>query len=247
MKKLFCLLLIGLMLLCFAACGESELEEQETAAAVQDEEFKPFVIAKENAARIEINEKIVTYKGEDFNMIEYDGVKYISKTLASGNLQTLYKFSFDFTLQNEATQRSGNGFIYFTENSSEGTGGLYAYFIPSGVEMKIVSGNCSDFVLLDVPENYEMYPYGFIVNSTDINVIDLKDGDISSYSKSISDIKIYIDAPEYFFGSTLKTELSALSRTHLLVKTHELNSKGEVKSTVEFTFNPILGVVVENK
>ncbi len=247
-KKFISVMISAAMLLCFAACTNSDAPETETEPVTQAaEEFKPFYIAKENAARIEKSTFVIKHDGADYNVIEYNGVNYIAKVLESGNLHAVYRFDFDFTIQSEATKRAGGKYIYFTKLADDNSiSALYAYYIPTGVDMKVVDGPCSNFVLFNIPENFEMYPYGFIVNAATVNVVDLREGSISSYSKDIKDVNIYFETPEYFFsGNTLSTSISTRGKTHILIKMTEKNKKGEVENELSFTFNPIVGVFVK--
>lgn len=249
LKKLLSVLLAAAVMFSFAACTNNDAPEKTTteAATQAAEEFKPFYIAKENAERIEKSAFVLNYDGEDYSTVEYNGATYLAKKLASGNLHAVYKFGFDFTILDEATKRAGGNYIYFTKNTADGIGGLYAYFLPTGVEMKIVDGPCSEFVMFDMPETFEMYPYGFIVNASTVNVVDLREGDLSSYSKDINDVNIYFETPEYFFsGDTVSTSISTKGKTHLLIKMTEKNKKGEVENELSFTFNPVLGVFVKS-
>lgn len=248
LKKLLSVLLAAAVMFSFAACTNNEApEEPTTESATQAAgEFKPFYIAKENAERIEKSTFVLKHDGEDYSVVEYNGATYLAKKLASGNLHAVYKFGFDFTILDEATKRAGGNYIYFTENTADGIGALYAYYLPTGVEMKIVDGPCSEFVMFDMPETFEMYPYGFIINASTVNVVDLREGDLSSYSKDIKDVNIYFETPEYFFsGDTVSTSISVKGKTHILIKMTEKNKKGEVESELSFTFNPVLGVFVK--
>ncbi len=243
MKKFISLLLCICTVAGLCACGGKE-EPGTTTQAVSTtakDAFEPFVIAKENAQRIENPVPILTYEGEEYSVIEYNGRNYISKELASGNLKAVYKFETDFVILQDATERAGGRFIYFTAGSEDKVEALYAYYLPTGVAMKIVEGPCSNFVMLQVPDTYEMYPYGFIVTASQINVINLQQGDISSYSRSVADVNIYLETPEYFFmGDTVSTEISAFDRAKILVKVTDKSGK-EVKETL-FTFHPITGI-----
>lgn len=245
-KKILCLLGAGATLLSFAACngngGEETTTEEPTTA------FESFVIAEEIAANLPEGKVLSEYSGKTYMLIKYNGKQYIAYETNLGNLSVIYEFSGNFELLDEANKRTNGSYIYFVENpGTKNASALKALYLPNALVITVVDAPCSNFTVLNIPESYEMYPYGFIASSKGIEVINLKEGSISSYSKELSEITPFFDAPEAFFktgkrGAFTYTSLEATDRQHITVSVFDVNSKGEEELTAKFTFNPINGV-----
>lgn len=239
-KRLLCLIVSAVSLFALCSCNGNEKSEETTAEKTT--EFESFVISKDNTNLIEKGADIPVQAEDSYCVLKYNDKQYIVKQLESGNFEALYTLGESCELLDEATKRADGKYIYFTENSS-----LKAYFIPTGTVLTIVKAPCSNFVTLNVSENFEVYPYGFIATSSEICVVNLTSGSISSYTKSVEDMKSYIDAPERLIGEKTRTTLSAHSKTGVLLTVETLSSKGEVQETEEILFTPLLGVFRKSK
>ncbi|MBR3754643.1 MAG: hypothetical protein IKK49_06010 [Clostridia bacterium] len=246
LKKFLCLLGAGVMLFSFCACngngGEETTTEEPTTA------FESFVIAKEIAANLPEGKVLSEYSGKTYMLIEYNEKQYIATETNLGNLSVIYELSGEFELLDEANKRTSGSYIYFVENpGTKKDSALKALYLPNAVVMTVADAPCSNFTVLDIPETYEMYPYGFIATAKGIQVINLKEGSISSYSKELEDVAVFFDAPEAFFatgkrGAYTYTSIEATDRQHITLSVFDVNSKGEEELTAKFTFNPINGV-----
>lgn len=245
-KKFLCLLGAGVMLFSFAACngngGEETTTEEPTTA------FTSYVIAKEIAANLPEGKVLSEYNGKKYMLIEYQEKQCIAYETKLGNLEVIYEFGGEFELLDEANKRTNGSYIYFVENpGTKKDSALKALYLPNAVVLTVANAPCSNFTVLNVPENYEMYPYGFIATAKGIEVINLKECSLSSYSKKIEDIKPFFEMPEAFFatgkrGTYTYTSIEATDRQHITVSIFDVNSKGEEELTAKFTFNPINGV-----
>lgn len=245
-KKFLCLLGAGAMLFSFAACngngGEETTTEEPTTA------FVSYVIAKEIAETLPEGKVLSEYNGKKYMLIEYNEKQCIAYETSRGNLEVIYEFNGGFELLDEANKRTSGSYIYFTENPGTKTQSvLKALYLPNAVVMSVVDAPCSNFTVLNVPEKYEMYPYGFIATAKGIEVINLKECSISSYSKELSEIAPFFEAPEALFttgkrGAYTYTSIEATDRQHITISIFDVNAKGEEELTRRFTFNPINGV-----
>lgn len=234
------------MLLSFAACngngGEETTTEEPTTA------FTSYVIAKEIAANLPEGKVLSEYNGKKYMLIEYQEKQCIAYETKLGNLEVIYEFGGGFELLDEANKRTNGSYVYFVENpGTKNASALKALFLPNALVMTVVDAPCSNFAVLNVPQKYEMYPYGFIATASGIEVINLKECSISSYSKKIEDIKPFFEMPEAFFatgkrGAYTYTSIEATDRQHITVSIFDVNSKGEEELAMKFTFNPINGV-----
>ncbi|MBR4050555.1 MAG: hypothetical protein IKK09_08660 [Clostridia bacterium] len=246
LKKFLCLLGAGVMLFSFAACngngGEETTTEEPTTA------FVSYVIAKEIAANLPEGKVLSEYNGKKYMLIEYNEKQCIASETSRGNLEVIYEFNGEFELLDEANKRTSGSYVYFVENpGTKKDSALKALYLPNAVVMTVVNAPCSNFTVLDIPENYEMYPYGYIATAKGIEVINLKECSISSYSKELSDISSFFEAPEAFFatgkrGAYTYTSIEATDRQHITISIFDVNAKGEEELTAKLTFNPINGV-----
>ncbi len=245
-KKLLCLLGAAVMLFSFSACngngGEETTTEEPTTA------FESYVIAKEIYENLPEGKKLSEYGGKTYTLVEYQGKQCIVTQMTRGNMQVIYEMNGEYELLDEANKRTNGSYIYFIENPGTKTNSvLKALYLPNATVLTVVHAPCSNFVILDVPESYEMYSYGFIATSTGIEVINLKECSSSSYSKKIEEITPFFEAPEAFFatgkrGAYTYTSLEATDRQHVTLSVFNVNPKGEEELTAKFTFNPINGV-----
>ncbi len=235
-RKVLCLITAAASLFALCSCNGTDTPE-ETTVEETTTAFESFIISKDNTKLYEKIKDISVQAEDNYCLLKYEDKQYIAKHLRSGNFEAMYELGAGCELLDEATERAGGNYIYFTENGS-----LKAYFIPTEMALSIVSAPCSNFIMLNVPDNFEIYPYGFIATATEINVVNLAQGSLSSYTKSLADINTFIEAPATLIGENIKTTLTAHSRSQVLITTETLNSKGEVKEKTEITFNPILGV-----
>lgn len=246
LKKFLCLISAGVMLLSFAACngngGEETTTEEPTTA------FESYVIAKEIAATLPEGKVLSEYDGTVYSLIEYKGKQCIAAEMSRGNLSVIYEFEEEFELLDQANKRTNGSYIYFVENpGTKKDSALKALYLPNALVISVFDTPCSNFVLLDVPESYEMYSYGFIATEKSIEVIDLKKCSTGSYSKTLDDIGAFIEAPESLFaegkkGAYTYTSIEATDRQHITLSVFDVNSKGEEELTKKFAFNPINGV-----
>ncbi len=245
-KKITALFLLTAILFSFAACGENtELFSKGTALA---KEPVGTYIAKEVAAKYEMT-TVAEYDGKEYKTFEYREKQVLARVEKSGNVLLLFEYPLDMKIEYdlEATKRSGK-YIYFTKQDSGAKyASLCAVYMPSNTQVTLVDTPCSKMVLLDSNPGTEMYGYGIIVNTSKLNVIDLKTGGVSAYSKTMSEIESFIEVGDSFFslgnfGAYTETTLEAADRKHVMVNIIEKNSKGETKSELNFTFNPENGV-----
>ncbi len=245
-KKITALFLLSAILLSFAACGENtELFKNGTALA--SDPIGTY-IAKEVAAKYEMT-TVAEYDGKEYKTFEYNDKQALARIEKSGNVLLLFEYPLDMKIEYdlEATKRSGK-YIYFTKQDSGAQyASLCAIYLPSHTQKVIVDTPCSKMVLLNSNPGTEMYSYGIIVNAAKINVIDLKTAGISTYSKTTSEIKTFIEIGDSFFrlgnlGAYTETTIEPVDRKHVMVNIIEKNSKGETKSETNFTFNPENGV-----
>lgn len=236
-KKALCLVIAAASLFALCSCDNTQNPDEGGSDVQEETTFGSFVISKDNTNLVEKLKDLAEYGEDSYCLLKYEDKQYIAKQLKSGNYEALCEMTEGCTVLDEATKRAGGSYIYFTDGSS-----LKAYFIPTDMVMTVVNGICSNFELLNVPESFEIYPYGFVATASEINVVSLANGSISSYSKTLSDVSTYIEAPSTFKGEKIKTTLTAHSKTQLLISVATLNSKGEEKEKTEFTFNPLLGV-----
>lgn len=251
LKKLLCILGAGAMMLSFAACNSSENNEDSTKAAEPTTAFEKYIIAKEvydvQATQLE---ELCTVDGVTYNLIDYNGKKCIASLTSQNNYKVYYEFNSEFEILSQVNKRLNGGYVYFLENpESETKRALKVFYVKNSMVVNFVPAPCSELVLLDVPESYEMYPYGFVAHGNNLTVIDLKDGSTSSYSRTLEELSMFFDAPDAFFaqgkrGAYTYTKLEALSRTHIKVSVLNVDSSGKEKTVSEFTFNPINGVAV---
>lgn len=235
LKKALCLILSAAALFALCSCNTDEKPEETTVETTTA--FKSFVISKDNTNLIEKGTDIEIQSEDSFCLLKYNDKQYIVKQLKSGNFEAVCEFGDNCEILTEATKRAGGNYIYFTENSA-----LKAYFIPTNTVLTVVKAPCSNFITMNVAENFEIYPYGFIATSTEICVVNLTSASLSSYTKSVEDMKSYIDAPQKLIGENTKTTLSAHSKTGVLLTVETLKSNGEVKESTEILFTPLLGV-----
>ena len=234
------------MLFSFCACNGNEVEETTTEEPTTA--FTSYVIAKEIAANLPEGKVLNEYDGKTYTLIEYEGRNCIAYETSRGNLEVVYEFTGEFELLDEANRRTSGSYIYFVENPGTKTNSsLKALYLPNALVVSVVKAPCSNFTVLDVPESYEMYSYGFIANETGIQVINLKECSISAYSKTLADMAVFFEAPEALFatgkrGAYTYTSIEATDRQHITLSVFDVNSKGEEELTAKITFNPINSV-----
>ena len=234
LKKLFCIILSACAIFALCSCNVTDKPEETTIAPVS---FERFIISKDNTNLIEKSSDISVNAEDNYCVLKYDGKNYIAKQLKSGNFDALYELDKTGEILHEATKRADGRYIYFTQNNA-----LKAYYIAEDRVLTVIDAPCSNFVTINVPENFEIYPYGFIATASEICVINLTSASLSSYTKSITDIKTYLEGPERFFGEKVRTTLSAHDKKDILITVETLKSNGEVKQTTQILFTPILGV-----
>ncbi len=245
-KKVVSLLALAAIVLSLVACGENT-ELFKKGEALTADPIGTY-IAKEVAGKFEMT-TVATYDGKEYKAFEYKEKQVLARVEKSGNMLLLFEYPLDTKIEYdlEATKRSGK-YIFFTKQDSGAQyASLCAIYMPSNTQKVIVDTPCSKMVLLDTTEGKEMYTYGIIVNTSKINVIDLKSAGVSSYSKTSADIKTFIEVSDSFFslgnfGAYTETTVEAVDRKHVMVNIIEKNSKGETKSEINFTFNPENGV-----
>ncbi len=239
MKKLLCIVLSVCALFALCSCNGNDKPEETTKAPA---DFESFIISKDNTNLIEKIRDISVNAADSYCLLKYDGKQYLAKQLKSGNFDALYEFDESCELLDDATKRAGGQYIYFIQN-----GALKAYYISAGSVLTVVNAPCSNFVTLDVPEKFEIYPYGFIATTTEICVVNLTSASLSSYTKSVNDITTYFEGPDRFFGEKVRTTLSASGRNDIILTVETLKSNGETKEAQEIVFTPILGVFRKEK
>ena len=245
-KRVLSLLAVAAIVFSLSACGENT-ELFKKGEALQAEPIGTY-IAKEVAGKYEMK-TVATYDEKEYKIFEYKEKQVLARLEKSGNLLLLFEYPLDTKLEYdlEATKRSGK-YIYFTKQDSGAQyASLCAVYMPSNTQKVIIDTPCSKMALLDSAESNEMYTFGIIVNAAKINVIDLKSSGVSSYSKTLADLKQYIDAGDSLFslgnfGAYTETAIETVDRKHVMINIIEKNSKGEVKSEINFTFNPANGV-----
>lgn len=245
-KKITSVFLLAAILLSFAACGENTDIFTKSSALASDP--VGAYIAKEVSGKYEMT-TVAEYDGKEYKAFEYKEKQVLARVEKSGNLLVLFEYPLDMKIEYdlEATKRSGT-YIYFTKQDSGAKyASLCAVYMPSNTQKMIIDTPCSKMVLLDSNPGTEMYTYGIIANAAKLNVIDLKTGGISTYSKTMADINSFIEVDKSFFslgnfGAYTETVLEAVDRKHVMVNIIENNSKGETKSETNFTFNPANGV-----
>ena len=249
LKKFLCLLGAGVTLLSFAACngngGEETTTEEPTTA------FVSYIIAKEIAAKLPEGKVLSEYNGTTYMLIEYNEKQCIATETSRGNLEVVYEFDGEFELLDEANKRTNGSYIYFVENpGTKKDSAIKALYLPNALVLTVFDAPCSNFALLNVPESYEMYSYGFVATQKGIEVIELKKCSTGSYSKSLEDMAAFFEAPEALFATGKKgaytyTSIEAADKQHIAISVFDVNSKGEEELTAKFTFNPINGVFTD--
>ncbi len=249
LKKLLCLLGAGAMLLSFAACngnGGEEATTEETTTA-----FVKYYIAKEIAENLPEGKVLSEYNGTAYMLVEYEGKQCIATETSRGNLEVIYEFSGEFELLEEANKRTSGSYIYFVENpGTKKDSAIKALYLPNALVLTVFDAPCSNFIMLNVPESYEMYPYGFVATEKGIEVINLKKCSTGSYSKTLEDMAVFFEAPEALFATGKKgaytyTSLEAADRQHITISVFDVNSKGEEELTAKIAFNPLNGVFTD--
>ena len=249
MKKLFCLFAAAALLFSLAACGQEEkpVSPVETATTVKDQ----FIAAEvgENLEKTELAKK----DDQSYYLTIVSGKQVLCRTDLQGRLKILLTFGENNpTFFTETFERSGQKMLYYSYRSDgDETASLYAFNLASERATKVIDSPCSEFILLDLPETYEMYPYGFIASADGMKVIDLKAGAASKhYSMTIGQMKIFFVDPDshpaVFFGKNLTTTIAdAGDRSHILIETVERKNDGSVKRKWSVSFSPALSVVKE--
>lgn len=248
LKKLLCILGAGVMLFSFASCN-SDSGKEETTSAEPETVFEEYVVAKEVFDKsATVLEELVTVDGTTYELVEYNGKKSIAAKTPQNNYRVYHEFEGEFEILSEANKRTDSSYIYFMENPESNTKkSLKAFYAKNSTVVTFVKAPCTDLVLLNVPESYEIYPYGMIAQGNQLMVIDLKDASSSSYSRTLEELGMFFETPASFFaqgknGAYTYTELEAISRTHVKASVFNVKSNGSEKLTAEFTFNPINGV-----
>lgn len=234
LKKLLCIFLAVAALFALCSCNGEDVPEETTQAPA---DFESFVISKDNAKLIEKIRDIPVNDADSYCLLKYDGKQYIAKQLKSGNFDALYELDESCELLDEATKRAGGQYIYFMQNNA-----LRAYYISAKSVLTVVNAPCSNFVVLEVPEKFEIYPYGFVAATSEICVINLASASLSSYTKSVSDITTFFEGPDRFFGEKVRTTIAASGRSDIILTVETLKANGETKESQEIVFTPILGV-----
>lgn len=246
-KKITAFFAVAVIVLSFAACSV-DTTRLNSGAALTAEPFANKIIAKEVAAKYEMTE-IYKYADKAYKTFEYEGKQVLARIEKSGNVRVLFEYPLDtkITYDLEATKRSGNH-LYFTKQDAGAPYASYcAIYLPTHTQFTVIDTPCSNMVLLDTVEDSELYSFGIIADASKIAVVNLKEGSISTYSKTMKDIATFIDAGDTLFavgdfGSYTETTLEAIDDDHVMVNIIEKNSKGEVKGEINFTFNPLNSV-----
>lgn len=237
-KRVSTALMAAVMLFTLCACSTEDTgtqPEQQTVKSLSDKYLS-------DAAQgfFENRLDICTVDGVDIYAVDYQNKRIVVKPAKTGAVQVLFEYSegTDLEFFKETFERSNNNFVFFSKKTADGSTSLCAYYLPGLNEITLITAPCSNFVVLDLPDSYEMYSYGFIASGNRLEVINLVDGSISShYSQSIEQLSKFIDMPESFFGKNISTSLEQVDRARLRVKT----TKGE-KVIKSFLFNCALGV-----
>lgn len=240
-KKIIALFAVALMVLSLAACsGNATRLNQGTELTPSP--FSDNIIARAIAAKYEMTD-LLEYSGKAYKTFEYEDKQVLARIENSGNVRVLFEYPIDtkITYDMEASKRSGNH-LYFTKQDADAPYASYcAIYLPTHTQFTIVKTPCSNMVLLDVPEDSELYNFGIIADISQISVVNLKEGSASKYSKPIKEISASTDA--FFavgkFGSYTETTVEAIDGTQVMINIIEKNSKGETKSETNFTFNPL--------
>ena len=251
MKKLICVLSAFALLFSLTACGgkNSPVKPIEPATTVKDE-----YIAAEVGENLQKTEIAKTDK-QSYYLTTVESKRVFCRTDLQGRLKILLTFGDgEPKFFPETFVRSGQKMIYYTYlNKGDETASLYAFNFLTDRAVKVIGSPCSDFILLDLPDTYEMYPYGFIADVNGVKVIDLVSGGASShYSTTIGQMKIFfVDPDSYpavFFSKNLSTTIADMGdRSHIRIDTVERKSNGEVKRQWSVSFSPALSVAQEIK
>lgn len=243
LKKITAIFAIAAMLLSLAACS-GDTTRFTAGAELTANPFPNRIIAKEVAAKYEMTE-VYSYAGKAYKTFEYEGKNVLARIENSGNVRVLFEYPLDtvITYDIAASKRSGN-YLYFTkQDAGAAYASLCAIYLPTLTQLTIIDTPCSSMVLLDCKSTDDMYPYGIIVNASQIAVIDLRLGSPSKYSKTLTDIATFIDAGDTLFapdsfGAYTETTVEAIDKDHVMINIIKKNSKGETKEEINFTFNP---------
>ena len=251
-KKLLCVLLSAILILSCCACSKEEaVPPQQTtipAATTGVVDFEKYVIAKEVYEALPEPTKLCTYNDITYSLLSYEGKQCVITEMARGNIQVVYEFTGTYEILEEANKRTNGSYLYFINNPTDRNKcALMALYLPNSTVRTVVGAPCSNFTVLDVPESYEMYPYGFIADKSTVHVINLKECSNSSYTKTVTDMDSYFNAPDALFsytgdGGYTYTTIEPKGRSHILLKVFNVSATGESTQTTKFTFNPLNGV-----
>lgn len=245
-KKITALFAAVLMVLSLAACSGDTTRFNKSTALSSTPVDK--IIDGAVAQKYTMTE-ILTHDEKAYKTFEYEDKQVIARIEKSGNVRVLFEYPLDTEIKYdlEASKRSGKH-IYFTKKDAGAAyASLCAIYLPSSTQVTIVDTPCSNMVLLDTKKDSDLYNCGIIATASQISVIDLALGSVSTYSKTMEEIHTFINPGDAFFaerdfGAYTETTVEAVDEDHVMINIIEKNKKGETKSEVNFTFNPSNGV-----
>ncbi len=251
MKKAICLLCSLVLLLTLGACSKDGKGEKTTAKETTTAQKTKYI----DAAVAENMKKTELFKTDSntYYSALSEGKQVLCRTDLQGRMRVLLTFDEgEPTYYTETFERSGKQMLYYTyQNKGDETASLYAFNISTGREVKLIASPCSNFIVLHLPDTFEMYSYGFLAAADGMKVIDLKAGAVSTkYSMTVSQLKMFFVDPDshpaVFFGRNLSTTIADMDdRTHIRVDTTEYKNNGEVKRKWSLSFSPALNVALE--
>ena len=251
MKKLLCLVCAAALLLGFAACGQQDTPKKPVESATA---AKAQYIAAEVGENLQKTEIAKTEK-HTYYLAVMQGKQVFCRTDLQGRLKILLTFGdAEPKFLTDTFERSNHNMLFYTyHNKGDETASIYAFNFASERAMKVLGSPCSDFLLLKLPDTFEMYKYGFAAVTDGIKVVDLTSGGVSStYSMSISEMKIFFAEPDsfpsVFFGRNLSAAITDMGdRTHVRIDVTERRNNGDVKRRWAVSFSPALSVAKEIK
>lgn len=241
MKKIICLLSACLVIMSLFACGKRNNDNSETGTTEATTRLE--VIAKENYDSL-AESKLVAIKGDtEYYHVIYNDRQYLGTPAEDGDFLTKLEFEPNDKIEwfNDLYKHGDETCIYYLKNGS-----LYGYLLATESEYNILSGSCSNAVVLDTEKGDDAYALSVVVNKDTLVVWNLSRFSRSSTTVSISQLKKQIKSlPAVFngngsLGKTIHTEISAVDDENVLVSIISERS-GEEKSRVEFTYNVISG------
>ena len=247
MKKLLCLFCAAALLFGFAACGKNDPADPVKEATTAKEQYIDAKVG-ENLQKTELAKT----DEHTYYLTTLQGKQVLCRDDLQNRLKVLLNFGGEPKFYPDTFKRSGGKMLYYTyQNKGDETPGLYAFNISTERAMQVLGSPCSNFILLNMPETFEMYAYGFVAGVDGVKVINLQSGGASAqYSMTVSQMKIFFvdpdSHPDVLFGKNLATTVTDVGdRTHVRLDTVETRGSGAVKRQWSVLFTPALGVVKE--